>query len=36
MGLGAVLFAWSHVQPWGPAGMAAFFAGVGLGRAQRG
>ena len=28
MAVGAVLFARSHVSPWGPAGMAAFFAGV--------
>jgi hypothetical protein len=28
LGAGAALFAWSHVQPWGPAGMAAFFAGA--------
>jgi hypothetical protein len=26
--VGAVLFAKSHVRPWGPAGMAAFLAGV--------
>jgi hypothetical protein len=28
LAVGAVLFAWSHVHPWGPAGMAAFFAGT--------
>ena len=27
MALGAILFAYSHVRPWGPAGMAAFLAG---------
>ena len=27
MALGAVLFAYTHVRPWGPAGMAAFLAG---------
>ena len=28
MALGALLFAWTHVRPWGPGGMAAFLAGV--------
>jgi hypothetical protein len=28
MAVGAAAFARSHVSPWGPAGMAAFFAGV--------
>src|SRR4051794_27334931 len=28
MTVGAVVFAKSHVRPWGPAGMAAFLAGV--------
>jgi hypothetical protein len=28
MTLGALLFAWTHVRPWGPGGMAAFLAGV--------
>jgi hypothetical protein len=28
MAIGAVIFAKSHVRPWGPAGMAAFLAGV--------
>ena len=28
LGAGGVVFAWSHVRPFGPAGMAAFFAGA--------
>jgi hypothetical protein len=28
MALGAILFAKTHVRPWGPGGMAAFLAGV--------